>query len=120
MAYSTELRVKALKDCVSGKTDVEVSAKHGMSKYTLNSWKKRLLDTGTLEKKKTERKSGKPYKYKPEKMKELLDKSKSSESAKVSKADKAQSSDGTKAQDTAWTSKKKKKSKKDKKKKKNL
>ena len=76
MAYSTEIRVNALSDYVNGQTDEQVSAKHGVSVYTLNNWKKLLLATGSLEKKKVKRKSGIPYKYTPEKMGVLLNKSK--------------------------------------------
>ena len=78
MAFSTEVRVNALKDYVNGQTDEQVSAKHGVSTYTINNWKKLLLTTGSLDKKKVERKSGTPYKYTPEKMGVLLDKSKTS------------------------------------------
>ena len=77
MAYSIEVRTKALEDFVNGHSDEQVSAKHGVSTYTLNNWKKLLLATGSLEKKKVKRKSGKPYKHTPEKIGSLLDKSKS-------------------------------------------
>ena len=76
MAFSTEIRISALKDCVNGHTDEEVSAKHGVSKYTLSNWKKLLLTNGSLEKKKVKRKSGIPYKYTPVKIESLLDKCK--------------------------------------------
>jgi hypothetical protein len=36
MAYSIETRVNALKDCVNGQTDEQVSAKHGVSTYTIS------------------------------------------------------------------------------------
>ena len=75
MAYSTETRIKALSDCVNGYTDEQVSAKHGVSTYTLNNWKKLLLTTKSLDKKKVVRKSGTPYKYTPEKIGALLAKS---------------------------------------------
>jgi transposase-like protein len=92
MAYSTEFRVKALQDYVNGKTEQQISETHGVSTHTLNNWKKRLLDTGNLDKKKTERKSGIPYKYKPEMIKAMLEKSKIIEPAKDSKDDKVTSS----------------------------
>ncbi|MCL2034478.1 MAG: hypothetical protein FWG94_07075 [Oscillospiraceae bacterium] len=78
MAYSTEIREKALVQCQNGASDDEITAKFGMSKQTLGNWKKLLFTTGSLEKKKVKRKSGNPYKYKPEKIKALLDKSKTS------------------------------------------
>ena len=76
MAYPTETRVNALNDYVNGQTDEQISAKHGVSVYTINNWKKLLLATGSLDKRKVKRKSGTPYKYKPEKIAELLDKNK--------------------------------------------
>ena len=78
MAYTTEEREKALKQCASGLTDDEVSAKLGMSKQSIANWKKRLFTTGSLEKKKTENKPRKPYKYSPEKIIDLLEKSQKS------------------------------------------
>ena len=75
MAYSTEEREKALRHCSDGLRDDEVSAKLGMSKQSIASWKKRLFTTGSLEKKKVENKPRKPYKYTPEKINDLLGKS---------------------------------------------
>lgn len=75
MAYSIETRINALRDYVNGQTDEQVSAKHGVSTYTLNNWKKLLLATGSLDKKKVTRKSGTPYKYTPDKIGAILDKS---------------------------------------------
>ena len=72
MAFSTQIRVNALKDYVNGYTDEQVSAKHGISIYTLSNWKKLLLTNGSLEKKRVKRKSGIPYKYTPEKIGSLL------------------------------------------------
>ena len=76
MAYSTDIREKALMYCQNGLTDDEVSAKLGISKHTIVNWKKLLFTTGGLEKKKVKRRAGKPYKYTPEKIKELLNNSK--------------------------------------------
>jgi transposase-like protein len=119
MAYSTEVRVNALKDYVNGQTDEQVSAKHGVSTYTLNNWKKLLLTTGGLDKKKVERKSGTPYKYTPEKIKEQLDKSRTSESNLAAKDVKSQDAAkgnedqaSTKSKDPKKDKKKKKKTKK--------
>jgi transposase len=88
---------------VNGKTDEQVSATHGVSTHTLNNWKKQLLATGNLDKKKTERKSGTPYKYKPEVIKEKLDKSKASTPAATTKDDKAQPVNTTKPPDSGKT-----------------
>ena len=73
MAYSIKTREKALKLLADGFTDAEVSKKVNVSIYTIQNWKKLLFTTGSLQKKKANRKPGKPYKYKPEKIKELLD-----------------------------------------------
>ena len=86
MAYSTETRINALSDYVNGQTDEQVSAKHGVSTYTLNNWKKLLLKTGSLDKKKVKRKSGTPYKYTPEKIGTLLDMSTASTVSEPTKA----------------------------------
>ena len=75
MAYSTDKREEAMGLCQKGHTDTEVSTKTCVSKQTVGNWKKLLFATGSLEKKKVKRKSGTPYKYKPDKIKELLDKS---------------------------------------------
>jgi hypothetical protein len=96
MAFSTEARVNALKDVVNGQTDQQVSAKHGVSTHTLISWKKLLLTTGSLDKKKVNRKSGTPYKYKPDKLKDQLDKSSSTSLPTAPK----ESKDSKKAKDT--------------------
>ena len=82
MAYSTKFREMALSYCQHGITDNEVCSKLGVSKNTLVNWKKRLFTTGSLEKDKVIRKSGNPYKYKPNKIKELLEKNQLSESTK--------------------------------------
>ena len=85
MAYSTEEREKALRHCSDGLTDDEVSAKLGMSKQSIANWKKRLFTTGSLEKKKAENKPRKPYKYSPEKIIDLLEKSQKSKISEPSK-----------------------------------
>jgi len=74
MAFDKKTRTKALKLLAKGKTDKEVSAKLNISIYTLRNWKKLLFTTGSIEKKKSNKRSGKPYKYTPEKIKELLEK----------------------------------------------
>ena len=74
MAYSKEIRETALKYCSDGMTDDEVSLKLNISKHTIRKWKRLLFTTGKLDKKKTARESGKPYKYTPEKIKECLEK----------------------------------------------
>jgi hypothetical protein len=53
-----------------------------LNNYTVRSWKRRLFDTGSLDKKKTGPKPGKAYKYTPEKIKELLDKNQTPEPRK--------------------------------------
>jgi hypothetical protein len=82
--------------CQNGLSDEQVSEKLDISKHTLGSWKKLLFDTGSLDKKIVKRKSGTPYKYTPDKIKEHLDKSKSKsnteDSPKDSKAQTAQMS----------------------------
>ena len=75
MTYSKEFREKALKYCADGLADDAVCKELDIRRETLRSWKKLLFDTGSLEKKKL-KKSGRPYKYKTEKIKELLEKSK--------------------------------------------
>ena len=75
MAYSTEIREKALRQYIDGYTDEQISAGLGVSTHTIGNWKRLLLSTGSLEKKPVRRKSGTPYKYKPEKLKVFLDKS---------------------------------------------
>ena len=90
MAYPNDIRIKALEHCKNGLTEAQVSEKVGVSKQTVGNWKKLLFATGGIEKKKVERKSGKPYKYTPEKIGALLDKTQKSDSATVSKDDKAQ------------------------------
>ena len=75
MAYSTDKREEAMVLCQKGHTDSEVSKKLNLSTQTIGNWKKLLFTTGSLEKKKVKRKSGTPYKYKPDKIKEYLDKS---------------------------------------------
>jgi len=81
MAYSYDFREKALILCHNGLTDDQVSAKMGVSKQSLSNWKKLLFTTGTLHKNKTKRKPGKPYKYTPDKIGMLLEKSKTSDAA---------------------------------------
>ena len=88
MAYSTELREKALTYSMSGLTDTQVCEKLDISKNTLGNWKKRLYDTGSLEKSKVIRKAGKPYKYTPDKLKELMEKSKEANNTSKSTDDK--------------------------------
>ena len=73
MAYSTEIREKALRQYIDGYTDEQISAGLGVSTHTIGNWKRLLLSTGSLEKKPVRRKSGTPYKYKPEKLKVFLD-----------------------------------------------
>ena len=90
MAYPKSVREQALVHYQNGLNDDEVSKRTGISKYTLGTWKKLLFDTGSLEKKKVERKSGKPYKYTPEKIKEMLEKSKSPVVTKSPKGNKTQ------------------------------
>ena len=75
MAYPKSVREQALVHYQNGLNDDEVSKRTGISKYTLGTWKKLLFDTGSLEKKKVERKAGKPYKYTAEAIKEMLEKS---------------------------------------------
>jgi len=79
MAYSTEVRQKAMEYCQYGLSDDKVSEKMGVSKQTLSNWKKQLFTTGSLDKKKVKRTSGKPYKYTPDKIGALLAKSKTSD-----------------------------------------
>ena len=79
MAYSKDFREQVLVHCINGMTDDQVSAKMGVSKPTIGNWKKLLFSTGSLDKKKVTRKSGKPYKYTPEKIGELLGKGYSTE-----------------------------------------
>ena len=74
MAYPVNIREKALTYSQQGLTDSEVGKMLGVSKETILGWKKLLFTTGSLEKKKVERKSGTPYKYQPEKIKSLLEK----------------------------------------------
>jgi transposase len=90
MAYSTDIRMKALEHCKNGLTDEQVSKKAGVSKQTVGNWKKLLCTTGSVEKKKAARKPGKSYKYTPEKIGALLEKSRTSNSATVSKSNNAQ------------------------------
>ena len=84
MAYETDLRIRALEYCQQGLTNEEVGDKLGISKHTIGNWKRRLFSTGNIEKKKATRKTGKPYKYTPDKIKELLDKNKTSVSSNFS------------------------------------
>ena len=77
MAYSNEVREQALVHCQNGLTDSQVSEKTGVSKQTIINCKKLLFTTGSYDK--AVRKSGKPYKYTPEKIKECLDKLKKSD-----------------------------------------
>ena len=81
MAYSKDIREQAMVLCQNGLSDDKVCTKIGMSKQTLSNWKKQLFTTGSLDKKKVKRASGKPYKYTPAKIGELLAKSKSSDTA---------------------------------------
>ena len=76
MAYSIEVREKALNLLADGHSDDQVSKDLSVSKFTLQNWKKLIYETGSLEKKKASRKPGKPYKYKPETLKKLLKKKK--------------------------------------------
>jgi len=76
MAYSKEIREQALLQCQMGITDDNISKKMGVSKQTIGNWKKLLFTTGSLNKKKTKRKSGTPYKYTPDKIGEFLNRSK--------------------------------------------
>jgi transposase len=102
MAYSRDIRERALDFCQRGYTDEQVSEKFDVSKHTIGNWKKLLFETGSLEKKKVKRKSGKPYKYTPDKIKELLSKDKSKpetdskDNAPALKSDKEQSVQKTK------------------------
>ena len=86
MAYTPDKREEAMVFCQKGYTDDQVSAKTGVSKQTIGNWKKLLFATGSLEKKPVKRKSGIPYKYKPDKIKELLNKSPKSEKSEPSKS----------------------------------
>ena len=93
MAYSIEEREEALRHCSAGLRDEDVSVKLGISKQSITNWKKLLFTTGSLEKKKAENKPRKPYKYTPEKINDLLDKSiklKSSGSSKGSNVEERQ------------------------------
>ena len=117
MAYSIEVRVNALKDFVNGHSDEQVSAKHGISTYTLNNWKRLLLTTGNLEKKKVKRKSGKPYKHTPEKIGALLGKSKADKN-KPPDSKSTKTSNSSQNQDILLLAKPRKKKKNKKKKKK--
>ena len=79
MAYSTDFREKALVYCQNGLADDEVCTKLGITKTTLTNWKRLLFTTGNLDKKKPSKIAGKPrkpHKYTPDKIKELLEKSK--------------------------------------------
>ncbi len=88
MAYSTKNREQALDYSSRGYTDEQISDMLDVSKYTVGNWKKLLFTTGSLHKKKVKRKSGKPYKYTPEKIKALLDNDKMKrDSAASSKKD---------------------------------
>ena len=78
----TEFR-KILEHCKNGLGDKEIAAKTGVSTQTINNWKKLLFATGSVEKKKAIKHS-KPYKYAPEKIGALLDKSKKSEATLTS------------------------------------
>jgi len=118
MAYSIEVRAKALEDFVKGHSDEQVSAKHGVSTYTLNNWKKLLLSTGSLEKKKVKRKSGKPYKHTPEKIGSLLDKSKVDKNKPSTDSKSTKTSSASRSKDILLIAKSKKKKKNKKKKKK--
>ncbi len=80
MAYSMKTREQALDYCSRGYTDERVSEMMDVSKQTIGNWKKLLFTTGSLAKKK-KRSYGKPYKYKPEKIIELLDQSRSTQAA---------------------------------------
>ena len=91
MAYTINIREQAMGLCQKGHTPVEVSAKTGVSPQTVNNWKKLLFTTGNLQKKKVHRPSGIAYKYKPDKIKELLDKSPKSPQAATSESSKSQS-----------------------------
>ena len=116
MAYSIEVRVKALKDFVNGYSDEQVSEKHGVSTYTLNNWKKLLLATGSLEKKKVKRKSGKPYKHTPDKIGALLEKNKADKNKLPSDSKFTKTSSTLQSKDVLLLSKPKRKKKKKKKK----
>ena len=85
MAYSKDFREQALKHCQNGLTDDQVSEKLGISKQTLGNWKKLLFTTGSLDKKKVKRKTGKPYKYTPDKIGKFLEKSRTSDTSTSSK-----------------------------------
>ena len=76
MAYSTDIREQAMVLCQKGLTDEQIrSATGGVSTQTIGNWKKLLFTTGSLQKKKVNRPSGIAYKYTPDKIKTLLDKS---------------------------------------------
>lgn len=107
MAYSKEIREKALRQYIDGYTDEQIGESLGISKHTIGNWKKLLLTTGSLEKKKVNRKSGTPYKYKPEKLEEALNKSQLSEMLADSHKDKAK--DSLKVKKSKRDKKKKKK-----------
>jgi len=85
MAYSKDFREQALVHCQNGLSDDQVCNKLGVSKQTLGNWKKLLFATGSLDKKKTKRKSGTPYKYTPNKIAELLGKSQTLDTSASSK-----------------------------------
>ena len=81
MAYSKGIREQAMVLCQNGLSDDKVCTKLGMSKQTLSNWKKKLFTTGSLDKKKVNRTSGKPYKYSADKIGVLLAKSKTADAA---------------------------------------
>ena len=92
MAYSTDKREQAMELCQKGQTNSQVKEMTGVSTQTLNNWKKLLFTTGSLQKKKINRPSGKPYKYTPDKIKALLNKSAKPPKATASEPAKSKSS----------------------------
>ena len=91
MAYPINTREEAMVLCQKGQTDSEVSAKTGVSKQTVGNWKKLLFATGGLQKKKVHRPKGIPYKYKPNKIGELLTKSTKPQKTATSEPSKSKS-----------------------------
>jgi transposase len=69
MAYSKDLREKVMDYISKGHTQGEASQVFGVSESAIKEWKKLNAETGSLSKRKLDRK---PRKYTPEKMTEIL------------------------------------------------
>jgi transposase len=69
MAYSKDLREKVMKYLTKGHTQEEASQVYEVSESAIKEWKKLYAETGSLSKRKLNRK---PRKYTSEKMAEIL------------------------------------------------